>query len=86
LFGVKPTAAAPLIQEAAREEAKAAQEHEQVDVNLAGRKLASEVAQWMSYKESVTVWQCKHELDHRAQLTDREEKNKVLISKECDLR
>jgi hypothetical protein len=53
LFGVQPTAAAPLIQEAAREEAKAVQEHEQVDVNLAARKLASEVAHRMSYEENV---------------------------------
>ena len=77
LFGIKHTAAAPLSQEADREEAKAAQEHEQVDVNLAARKLSSEVAQWLSYKEKVTMWQSKHELEQRVQLTDREEKNKV---------
>ena len=39
----------------------------------------------MSYKEKVTMWQCKHELEQRVQRTDREENNKVLISKECDL-
>ena len=65
LFGFKHTAAAPVSQEAAREEAK---------------------AQWMSYKEKLTAWQCKNELEQRVQLTDREEKNKVLINKECDLR
>jgi len=86
LFGFKPTAAAPSSQEAAREEAKAVQEHEQADVNLAARKLASEVAQWTSYKEKVTAWQCKSELEQRIQLMDREAKNKVLISKECDQR
>ena len=73
-------------QEAAREEAKAVQEHEQVDVNLAARKLTSEVAQWASYKEKVAMWQRKHELAQRAQRTGMEEKNNVLISKECDLR
>ena len=45
LFGIKHTAAAPLSQEAAREEAKAVQEREQADVNRAARKLTSEVAQ-----------------------------------------
>ena len=86
LFGFKHTAAAPVSQEAAREEAKAVQEHDEADVNLAARTLASEVAQWMSYKEKPTAWQCKNELEQRVQLTDREEKNKVLINKECDLR
>ena len=86
LFGFKHTAAAPVSQEAAREEAKAVQEHDEADVNLAARTLASEVAQWMSYKEKLTAWQCKDELEQRVQLTDREEKNKVLINKECDLR
>ena len=32
------------------------------------------------------MWQCKHEPDHRAQLTDMEENSNVLIKKECDLR
>ena len=40
----------------------------------------------MSYNEKVAMRQCKHALEQRAQLTDREEKHKVLISKECDLR
>ena len=47
LIGIKHTAAAPLSHEAAREKAKAVQEHEQADVNLAARKLTSKVAQWM---------------------------------------
>ena len=40
----------------------AVKEHEQADVNLAGRKLKSEVAKWKTYNDSVEVWQCKTEL------------------------
>ena len=86
LFGVKPSEVAPSSQVAARDEAKAAKEHEQSDVNLAGRKLATEVAQWTAYKNAVKAWQCKGELQQRVQLTMRKELNKTAINKECDQR
>ena len=86
LFGAKLTAAIPSSQQAAREEAQAVKEHEQADLNLAGRKLKNEVAQWMTYKDAVKTWQCKSELQKRAQLTEMEENNKKLISAECDRR
>ena len=86
LFGVKLPAASTSSQQAARDEAMAAREHEQADVNLAGRKLKSEVAQWMAYNESVQAWQCKGELQKRVQLIEREETNKKLIESECDSR
>ena len=86
LYGFKPTAATPSSQVASRDEAVAVKEHEQSDVNLAKRKLATEVATWVSYKDAVTTWQCKGELQQRAQLMETEAENKNLISKECDER
>ena len=62
MFGAKLTAANPSSQQAARDEAMAVKEHEQADVNLAGRKLKSEVAKWKAYNDSVEVWQCNTEL------------------------
>ena len=64
----------------------AVKEHEQADVNLAGRKLTSEVAKWMTYNDSVEVWQCKTELQKRVQLTGRDQKNQKLINDECNRR
>ena len=86
LFGVKLQAANPSSHQAARDEATAVKEHEQADVNLASRKLKSEVAQWMTYCETLKAWECKGELEKRVQLTEREEKNKKLIDDEVDSR
>ena len=70
MFGAKLTAANPSSQQAAQAEAMVVKEHEQADVNLAGRKLKSEVAKWMTYKDSAKVWQCTTELQKRAQLAE----------------
>ena len=84
MFGAKLTAANPSSQQAARDEAMAVKEHEQADVNLAGRKLKSEVAKWTTYNESVEMWRSKTELQKRVLLTGRDQKNQKLINDECD--
>ena len=86
MSGAKLTAANPSSQQAAQVEAMAVKAHEQADVNLAGWKLKSEVAKWMTYKDSVKVWQRATELQKRAQLAERDQKNQNLINDECDRR
>ena len=64
----------------------AVKEHEQADVNLAGRKLKREVAKWTTYNEAVEMWRRKTELQKRVLLTGRDQKNQKLINDECDRR
>ena len=64
----------------------AVKEQEQADVNIAGRKLKSEVAKWTTYNEAVEMWRSKTELQKRVLLTGRDQKNQKLINDECDRR
>ena len=72
MFGAKLKDTNPSTQQAARDEAMAAKEQEQADVDLAGRRLKREVAKWTTYNEAVDMWRSKNELQKRVLLTGRE--------------
>ncbi len=87
LFGAKlQLSSVSSVTQASKEEAASLLQKEKSDMDWVTKKLQTEVSAWNAYKERVQKWQCSNELDKNAKITEIEQCNGELISKELHLR